>query len=116
MHFVSSGIQDQILLLLDFFFHLRIFNEVRKWQQPVPDQFGNSAEIFLEMYFFWITDWKAISEQSNFFLEKKSVLRVLPMTSKAASGSLGQIVLFWIKRKVHRVEKIRTDTNNKGFT
>ena len=48
---VSSGIQDQILLLLDIVLPLEYCEIVKKWEQPVPDHFGYSDEFFIETYF-----------------------------------------------------------------
>ena len=45
MHCVSSGIQDQILPLLDIILSLENCERSQKWQQPVPDHFGESEEL-----------------------------------------------------------------------
>ena len=42
------------------------------------------------------------------FFGTKSVLKVLPLTSKAASGYNGKIVRYWTKRNIPRFNKIRT--------
>ena len=52
MHCVSSGIQDQVLLLLDIILSLENCERSQKWLQPDPNHFGNSKEFFIEMYFF----------------------------------------------------------------
>ena len=52
MHCDSSDIQDQILFLLDNFFYSSIAKEVKRWQQPVPDHFGESEKFFNELPFF----------------------------------------------------------------
>ena len=50
------------------------------------------------------------------FFGKESILKGLPMASKAANGYIGQIVRYWIKGNVPRFEKSRPDRKNKGFT
>ena len=52
MHCVSSGIQDQVLFLLDIILSIENCERSQKWQQPVLDHFGDSREFFIEMYFF----------------------------------------------------------------
>ena len=47
MHCVSSGIQDQILLLLDIILSLKNLERNQKWQQPVPDHFADNEELFI---------------------------------------------------------------------
>ena len=64
---------------------------------------------------FLITGRTANIEQFNFSWIK-SFLKGLPVTSKAASGYIGQIVRYWIKGNIPRIEKSRPDTHNKGFT
>ena len=61
-----------------------------------------------------MTGWRANNEQSNFF-GRESILKGLPLTWKAASGYIGQIVQYWMKGNVHRFEKVRPDINNEGF-
>ena len=51
MNCVSSGIQDQILLLLDIILSLENYERSQKWQQPVPNHFGDSEEFFSELFF-----------------------------------------------------------------
>ena len=45
----------------------------------------------------------------------ESFLKGLPLTSKAASGYIGQIVWCWIKRNISKIENIRPGENNKEF-
>ena len=47
MHWVSSGIQEQILLLLDIILSLENCDRSQKWQQPVPYHFGDREEFFI---------------------------------------------------------------------
>ena len=53
MLFVSSGIQDQILLLLDIFPSLdKCEKKIKNLQQLVSDAFEDSERVFIELYFF----------------------------------------------------------------
>ena len=47
MHGFSSGIQDQILLSLDIILLLENCERSQKWQQPVPDHFGDNDELLI---------------------------------------------------------------------
>ena len=89
--------------------------EVKKWEQPVPNQFSETEKFFIEMFFFWITDGKANNKQFKFF-GTESFLKGFPVTSKAASCYIGQIVRYWIKGNVSRIGKSRLDMNGKGCT
>ena len=51
MQGLSSGIQDQILILPDIILSLENCERSPKWQQPVPDHFGDSEKFLIEMYF-----------------------------------------------------------------
>ena len=75
MHCVSSGIQDQILLLLDIILSLKNCESSQKWQQPVPVHFGHSEKFFIEMYFCgqWI---KEPTMNSPTFWEQNQIWRV----------------------------------------
>ena len=61
---------DQLTLIL----LLRIVKELKKWQQPVTDQFGDSEEFFIEMYFFGqrieepIMNSPSLWEQNEFWM------------------------------------------------
>ena len=75
MHCVSSGIQDQILLLFDITLSLKNCERNQKWQQPVRDHFGASDEFFIEKYF----SGYRIEEptiNSPTFLEQNQIWRV----------------------------------------
>ena len=116
MHCVSSGLQDQVLLFLDIIVSLEKCERSQKCDNSqFPIFLGDRDEFFIEMYFFWIPDGRANNEQSSFF-GTESNLKGLPLTSKAASGYLRQSVWYWTERSVPSFEKIRPDTNNRGFT
>ena len=93
LHYFSSGLQDQIILLLNNSLSLENCERSQKWQQPVPDNFRDTEEFFIEMCSFWITDWRANNEHSK-FLGTESNLKGLPLTLKAASGYLDQNVWY----------------------
>ena len=68
--------------------------------------FFKGSENFFEMYFYFM-DWRANNEQSTSF-GTESILKGLPLTSRAASGYFDQIVWFklsvCIKRNVTRFD------------
>ena len=115
MHCVLSGIQDQILLLLYIFFHSRIAKEVKSDNSQFPIILAIVKNFSLKCV---ILENKLKSQQGTvqLFFGTESTLKGSPLTSKAASGYFGQSVWYWIKGNVPRVEKIRPDTNKKGFT
>ena len=64
---------------------------------------------------FGITGSTSNNEQSTVF-GTESVLKGLPMTSKAASDYFGQIVGCSIIVNISRIDTFRADMNKKGFT
>ena len=114
-HWVSSGIRDTILLLLDIFPSFDECERSEKWQKPVSDLFGDCEAVFQRAAFLRITNWTANNEQST-FVRTEPVLKVLPLISKAASCFYGQIVSYWRKGNIPRFDKFCHDTNNKDFT
>ena len=111
MHFVSNGIQDQLLLLLDIFPSLGMSEKNQKSDNSQFPIILKVVKNFSANCVFWITVWRANNEQSNFF-GTESTLKDLPLTSKAASGYFGQSVWNWIEGNVPRFG----NTNNKGLT
>ena len=115
MDCVSSGIPDQIILLLDSSPSLDKIE--KKWKRDncyfliifaIMKSFSGSCSYL---------DSGINSQQWKVHvIGAESILKGLPLTSKAASGFFGQVVWYWLKGNVSRFEKIYTDTNNRGFT
>ena len=115
MQRVSSGIQDQILFLFDIFLSLDNCETSEIVATASFRSFRDSENIFSELYFFGQRIEQPTMNSPPFF-GTESFLKGLPLTSKAARGYFGQIVWYWIKGNIVRLDKIPPDTNNKGFT
>ena len=113
MDCVWSAFQDQLLLLLDIFPSLGMSEN----NQKVTTASSRSCwcEEFSSELCFWDNGLKSQQGAVQLFVTETN-LKGLPLTSKAASGDFGQFVWNWIKGNDPRFEKIRPDTNNRGFT